>query len=525
MAKNVTNAQIADVIRDLGFNLPPDLDLTGAQNSEWVRKLVGVLQPMMPAGQYADDIFKKAKGIAQKVAEIPSDASTRDRLASTLSAYGVGGHELNQVLLKAQGYGHAAGRVFNDQDYFDAVSAVLGHDNPVVQRTFEKLQLPAARPIGTQPFGSAADQAQAAPAPAPPPPLPPGSGVHMGTTVSRATPGVAAPDTTPKTPGTTPGPPTTPPTTPAPKPELTNTAEGGAVVKALPKNATDAQVEQYLRQNYGSDVWVLAVPEIRKIVFDNLKNPSGVTQGIITSAIQATPWWQANGQHVADFLQGQSNNPRGLNDKILLKQKQVESKAAAFGMTLPPDRVLAIATDWEKWQWGDETLNAALAGEFHYSTNQHTVLTDQLSSDAKKYMVPMSENTMNQWGKAIIADPAQKGNWTEFLKGEAKKMFPAFASRLDGPENMFDIANPYVTTAATLLETDPQQIFDNLTDPKWMTALDQVDDKGNHSSMSYADWTRKIKDDPVYRFDYTEQAKQNATGMATDLLKRFGAIA
>jgi hypothetical protein len=312
---------------------------------------------------------------------------------------------------------------------------------------------------------------------------------------------------------------------PAPAP-LTNTAEGGAVVNALPKNASDAQVEQYLRQNYGSDTWVLQVPEIRKIVFDNLKNPSGVTQGIITSAIQATPWWQQNGQHVADFLQHSANDPIGTKARIATRQGKIESVAATYGLSLTPDRALALATDSEKWQWDDTAVNAALSGEFHYQTNQHTVFTDKLNGYAKDYVVPVSDNTIQQWGQKIIANPAEEGNYREFLKEQAKGMFPGMAARLDNNETVKDIAKPFAATAAQYLEMDENDVLNNLSDPKWMTALDQVDPKtGVHSTMPPADWVRKIKDDPQYRFDYTEQAKQNAAGMATTLLKNFGAIA
>lgn len=484
--RKTKNVDILHALQALGVHLPSSVDTNGNQHGEFMKRLasLGVNQ----------DMFNQA----EKLAGWDGNPDTVGNIVGgplQLDEGMVGNALHNYVSLRD------TGQLPAPTQPQPAPAPTLP---PVATGNFTPGALihPAAAPV--------APVAPAGPGPAPI------GGPRMKITGPAPAPGAAKP-------GATPG---TPAPAKAQPPDLTNTAEGGAVVKALPKNASDAQVEQYLKENYGSDTWVLQVPEIRKIVFDSLKNPSGVTQGIINSAIQATPWWQQNGKHAADFLQDQATGGRQLNDKILEKQHQVESKAAALGLTLPPEKVLAIATDWQKWQWDDTAVNAALSGEFHYQNNQHTVFTDKLLGLAKSYVVPVSENTIQQWGQRIIANPNEQGNYQEFLKEQAKSMFPGMAARLDGGETVQDVAKPFAATAAQYLEMDQNDVLNNLSDPKWMTALDQVDPKtGVHSTMPPADWVRKLKDDPQYRFDYTEQAKQNATGMATDLLKKFGAIA
>lgn len=523
MPDRVTNEQVLAALRGLGYEIPP-VDMSGAQNSTWKKKLYAAMKPQLggkyPADEF-DDIFGKAIGTAKKIADIPPNARPTDRLAATLSAYGVEGSKLNDILVKAQGYAKQQGRgsQFNDQDYADAASAVLGDQSPQVLRAFEGAGFAPPRPIGTAPFGSAADQA--------PRPTGPG-GVTMGTAKSRATPGVAAPSSVsipPPSMAVPPGPAKTPAaggakTTGGP----TTDATGRVVDKGLAPGASDAEVEAYFRRNYGTSVWMLGIPDFKKLMRDVATNPSGFSQQIVTNEVQRTPWWQSNGQNVADFMQKKSTmGDAAFNQWVGGKGKEITESATKYGITLSPEKLNELATDALKWGWGQQEMQSALAGQFDYVEGQHTAFTDQLRLDARQYLQPLSEQTIDLWGKKLIENPEENLNWKTFLKEQAKTLFPAFAQRLDTGETMEAIAHPFAETAAKLLEIDPKDI--DFMDQKWMRALDTVDDKGNHRSMAPAEWMKTLKTDGVYRYDYTEGAKQEAVGMATTLMQRFGVTA
>lgn len=315
------------------------------------------------------------------------------------------------------------------------------------------------------------------------------------------------------------------------KPTTTPTTTGtpgapggpGAQDKGLPANASPDQVTDYFRKNYGAEAWMLNIPDFAGLVKDIATSPGGWTDSSVMSAVMQKDWWKQNGQTVADYLEKKERDPVGFKEGLKAWGTQIRNKAATYGIAISDERINQMADNAYKWGWKDDDLNQAVAAEFHYQNNQPTVLGDKLKTDAKNYLVPVSDDVMQQWGQRLIANPNEQGNWQEFLKSQAKSMFPSFGARLDAGETMQQIADPYAQLAGKWLEMDPKNV--DFTDPKWMTALDQVDQKGNHSNMSLSDWTQKIKSDPQYRYDYTDNAKQAATGFATDILKKFGRIA
>ena len=321
---------------------------------------------------------------------------------------------------------------------------------------------------------------------------------------------------------------------PPPKPTPTDQPKGPGSGTTIPtpnlgratpdySKMTDAELEKELRKTFGKNVWVLNIPEIKEIVFREMRNPSGVTQDVIDSAIQATPWWQQNGQKVADFLQAQATDPETQRNQIESKTTTVRNKAAQYGISLSDEQILAIATDWQKWGWDDNLLNQAIAAEFDTVEGESTGFIDALRADARNWLVPLSEGTIDTWGRRLITGgEAEKNNWNNFLKQQAISMWPGLADRLNNGETTMQIATPYANLAAQYLEMDVGEI--DFMKPQWMAALDTVDEKGVHKSLSPTEWVRKIKTDSVYRYDYTEQAKKQATGMATDLLKKFGVM-
>lgn len=509
MADNVTNEAVLVALKGLGFNISGPISMTGAQNSEWKRKILPLLGAQY--GQGAEDMFNRAIQTAKKIKDIPVDAEPTARLALTLRAYGTNETQMLAItneakrLVKTTPGIRPAGQDFSASEYAQAVSNVLGHTGAALDALsnagFKQPPPPQPGSAGaklTPP--PAAPAAPGAPAPAPGQPAP-------------------APAPTPKAKpkGKVPGTPT--PVVAGP----TLDASGRVVDKGLPANAGPAEIEAYFRRNYGAEAWMINIPDFKDIVKQVATNPGGWSLSSVTSAIQVTPWWQANGQNVADYLKDKANmSPADFQQKLGTHTATIKSEMAKYGITLTDERLLQLGTEAYKWNWDPTQIAKSVADEFDYHEGQHSTFIDKLQNEAKQYLTPLSAGTINSWGDRLIMDPNEQGNWTEFLKNQAKSMFPSFADRLD-TETMADIADPYAKIAAQTLEMDSNDV--NFQDPKWLAALDQVDAKGVHTSMSYADWNRKLKTDETYRYDYTEGAKQNAMGMATGLLRRFGAIA
>jgi hypothetical protein len=83
--------------------------------------------------------------------------------------------------------------------------------------------------------------------------------------------------------------------------------------------------------------------------------------------------------------------------------------------------------------------------------------------------------------------------------------------------------NPYKQIAAQTLEVPPESV--NFMEPKWRSALDQVDPKtGQRTVMTLTDWTAKIKTDSSYGYDKTQQGINEAAKLTNDLLGKFGMV-
>ncbi len=526
MADRVTNEAVLVALRNHGVVINGPISMTGAQNSEWKTKMYQAALPYLQTlgpytRDYFDDLFSKAIDTAKKIQDIPVDAKPIERLSQTLGAYGISGQQLHDIMDEAirirkttPGY-YQGGEEFGIEQYAQAAANLLGHTGPV---------LDAFANSGIKPETKLPQQGTKGAEVTPPPPAPgapaPPPGTKPAAAMGQTLPGdVRAVDTAASKPTAT-GP-SKPPGT---KPPGDGTSPGnlGTATKDYSKY-TDQQLEAEIRKTFGKNVWVLNIPEIKDIVFREMRNPSGVTQDVIDSAIQNTPWWQQNGSTVREYLQKQATDPGLLKENIEGRTREIERYAITFGMKLTPEKLSELANEAEKWQWDVDDVKAALAGEFDTNEGDSTAFIEGLKAEARDYLIPLSENTIDTWGKRIIMNgEAEQANWRQFLAEQAAGMFPGMRDRLMAGESVMDVAKPFRALAATTLEMNEADI--DFMQPQWMAALDTVDEKGVHRTMTPAEWTRKIKTDSVYRYDYTETAKKQATGMATDLLKKFGAI-
>jgi hypothetical protein len=104
------------------------------------------------------------------------------------------------------------------------------------------------------------------------------------------------------------------------------------------------------------------------------------------------------------------------------------------------------------------------------------------------------------------------------LQIEARAAFPQLADQIDAGLTLDDIGSRYRSYAADLLERDPNQI-DMFSGPY----LSAFGDKEN-GPMSLSDWTRQVKSDPVFGWQYTKQANEQATDIALSLARAFGKV-
>jgi hypothetical protein len=96
--------------------------------------------------------------------------------------------------------------------------------------------------------------------------------------------------------------------------------------------------------------------------------------------------------------------------------------------------------------------------------------------------------------------------------------YPAWADRINAGQDIYDIANPYRSRMAALLELNEEEI--NFNDVTLSKGLQGVGADGKPGVVPLYEFDKQIREDP--RWQYTDNARQSYSTMADDLLKMFG---
>lgn len=103
----------------------------------------------------------------------------------------------------------------------------------------------------------------------------------------------------------------------------------------------------------------------------------------------------------------------------------------------------------------------------------------------------------------------------------AKKRYPHLADLIDQGVSLESLAGNFQTTAAKLLEVDPNTIDMSASD--YEVALN-FGEEGKKRVMTTGEWDKLLRTDSRYGWEKTNNAKQEARGLAANLVQAFGRI-
>jgi hypothetical protein len=103
----------------------------------------------------------------------------------------------------------------------------------------------------------------------------------------------------------------------------------------------------------------------------------------------------------------------------------------------------------------------------------------------------------------------------------AKKRYPHLADLIDQGVSLESLAGNFKNTAAELLEVDPNTLDMSAAD--YEVAIN-FGEEGKKRVMSTGEWDRLLRTDSKYGWEKTNNAKQEARGLAANLVQAFGRI-
>jgi hypothetical protein len=252
------------------------------------------------------------------------------------------------------------------------------------------------------------------------------------------------------------------------------------------------------------------------------------TKAQLEAALRATPYYQNTPKATRDFNIDQATDPATARTKGAATKRLFDDISHQIGLTAPPDFNLfarAVSEGWDANRIKYELIATTnWGGGLYPQGGEIGASAAKVNSLANEYGVPLSDMTKVQWGRQLAQGAIDEQGLQGYLIEQAKSLFPALSDALDRGITVKQYAQPYLQLAQQELDIDPNTV--NLTDQKWMSALNQVDPKtGQRVSMSLDSWLSKIRSDPAYGYDTTAQGRNSATQLAAALQQKMGSAA
>lgn len=300
-------------------------------------------------------------------------------------------------------------------------------------------------------------------------------------------------------------------------------AKAPAKGKATTKPVIDAQT---LAVDYGFALSVLNSDPDLKRIFNQAVSETWSTDKFIAE-LRGTKWFQHASDTTREWTILQASDPGTASQRLGARTQTIVNEAAALGVKPSSGQLAAIARNSIMFGWTDAHIRSALAQSFKYtgSLKPNDGLAgqtiDQIRKSASDYLVPLSSKAISDWTERVLQGTATTDDFTEYAKGQAKSMFPTIASSIDKGVTVQQYADPYKQQASSLLGINPNDI--DFTQDKWRAALDSIDPKSKERiPLSLADWSKKVKSDPIYGYDNSQDALTQAASFSDKLLTEFG---
>ena len=295
------------------------------------------------------------------------------------------------------------------------------------------------------------------------------------------------------------------------------------------KNTT---TEQDVASNYGIPYAVIqAFPQLAKWFSDfaarYVAADGKISQQRFTLELQQQPDWK---QHSATFIadmQQELENPADYAQALQSSVSSVQAAADQMGARLSSQDATDLAKQAKRFGWNAQQMQAALAkyvtvnpasDYLDYEGDAGTT-QDELASWAHANGLGLSDSMVSGYINQIAA-----GKTTlDEVKSDLRKTymagaFPAWADKINAGMDIADIAAPYKSTMANLLEMDDSAI--DFNDPLLAAGLQSVNKDGQPQVMPLYQYQNLARKDP--RWQKTDNAYATYAGVASDILGTWG---
>jgi hypothetical protein len=313
-------------------------------------------------------------------------------------------------------------------------------------------------------------------------------------------------------------------------------AAGGGVVRTeeqqrfydtLPPNLKaildDQKQMQDLLDTFGQWTGFLYHEEIGKILLE--ATAEGFTPQKFMNRLQNTNWWRTTQRSIREFDILEAQDPAELDRQIEMRMQTVRDYVSGLGTQLPDVQIRELARNAIRLGYSDRDL-ANAAGAAVYKVEGVTPLRtgmigQEIRTSARRFGVPLSDASVDNWAKEIATGNQNFQDYQNYLRQQAIGLFPSLQKEIERGLDVATLADPYIQTASRILGISPETV--DFADPKWNIALNFTDQSGRRM-MNLEEWTRHIRTNDEYGYQYTDDAHNKAYMATSTIARAFGRL-
>lgn len=259
-----------------------------------------------------------------------------------------------------------------------------------------------------------------------------------------------------------------------------------------------------------SDWYLKNTEDYRKFQIAKTKNPATFEADLIKNTNALILKYKAAGIPIT------TQEATTMAEKLMMKSQTINGKVTVYDDTFI-NQTLAGAIDFSKTRTVGNVTLYDLGGNTEKLANQ---LYDMAWSYG--FQSTKSNKGFNQWlqnsVRGLVAGTTTEEDLKADLTNSAASAFPGLAAQLSRGQTLREAADPWLKAISDTWEIDQDEL--DLNDDFVNRILNQQDEKGNVTPMNLYQAKTAARKSPKWQF--TERAKEEYTGMGQKILQDFG---
>lgn len=246
--------------------------------------------------------------------------------------------------------------------------------------------------------------------------------------------------------------------------------------------------------------------------------------------LRNTKWFKSNSAAVRNAILQETSDPATFQASLDQMASTVrDTYGSMFGDDAMDEKQM---NRWAKMAVRMGWSQAELVDKISSSVNYQKMLKQdalggsaaevkaQLDSLSSNYGVKLGDQWKARQLAAVMSGDETMASVQTKVQEMAMREYKAFADRIAGGETITEIADPYVSRYAELLELNPNAV--GLDDDLIQRAMKQTTPDGKAASMDLYTFEKEVRKDN--RWQYTKNARQEVANVTSDLLRQFGMV-